>query len=66
LIQEEPDLIILKLIPKENFTENDEKQVMDLLKYNAGEGIRIKIEKVNDIEQTAAGKFKYVISKVNK
>lgn len=66
LIQEEPDLIILKLIPKENFTENVEKQVMDLLKYNAGEGIRIKIEKVNDIEQTAAGKFKYVISKVNK
>jgi len=64
LIQEEPDLIILKLIPKDNYTEKDESQIMDLLKYNAGDGIRIQIEKVKNLEFTSAGKFKYVISKV--
>ena len=37
---------------------------MDLLKYNAGGGIRIQIEKVKNLEFTSAGKFKYVISKV--
>ena len=64
LIQEEPDLIILKLIPKDNYTEKDESQIMDLLKYNAGDGIRIQIEKVKNLEFTSAGKFKYVISKI--
>lgn len=66
LIQEEPDLIVLKLIPKDNYTEKDETQIMDLLKFNAGEGIKIQIEKVKNLESTSAGKFKYVISKVNK
>jgi len=66
LIQEEPDLIVLKIIPKDSYTEKDESQIMDLLKYNAGEGIKIQIEKVKNLEFTSAGKFKYVISKVNK
>jgi phenylacetate-CoA ligase len=66
LIQEEPDLIVLKLIPKDIYTEKDETQIMDLLKFNAGEGIKIQIEKVKNLESTSAGKFKYVISKVNK
>jgi len=66
LIQEEQDFIILKLVPTRNFQEKDEKQIMDLLKHNAGNGIRVKIEKVKSLEQTSAGKFKYIISKVNK
>lgn len=64
LIHEMPDLIRLKIIPKSSYSKKDEKAILDLLKYNAGEGIRIFIDIVDEIEQTSAGKFRYVISKV--
>lgn len=64
LVQEEEDLLVLNIIPKGSFDATDEKKIIALLSFNAGEGIRIQINKVEQIEQTSAGKFKYVITKV--
>ena len=65
LIHELPDLIRLKIIPKPSYSKKDEKAIMDLLRYNAGEGIDICINIVDEIEHTSGGKFRYVISKVH-
>lgn len=66
LIQEEKDILVLNLVPKPSFSRQHEQKIRDLLEYNAGEGIRIIINQVDHIEQTGAGKFRYIISKVQK
>lgn len=64
LVQEEKDLLVLNLVPKAGFTDSDERQIRELLVHNAGPDIRVVLEKVAHIDQSSAGKFRYVISKV--
>lgn len=66
LVQEEEDLLVLNIITKSSYSEKDEARIIDLLKFNAGDGIRVKINRVDDIPHTVAGKFRYVISRVKK
>ena len=65
LIQEKTDLVVLRLVPKENYTPADEKHMYKLLAHNLGEGVTIKLDYVDHIDNTAAGKFRYIISRVN-
>lgn len=64
LIHEKPDLVVLKIIPKANFKSQDELAIRELLTHNIGEGISIQIDTVDFIDNTSAGKFRYIISKV--
>ena len=59
-------MIVHKIIKKDTYSEKDEENIMEVLKHNLGEGIRIQVNKVDSIPQTVAGKFRYVISKVKK
>lgn len=65
LIQEKTDLVVLRLVPKENYTPADEKHMYKLLAHNLGEGVTIKLDYVDHIDNTTAGKFRYIISRVN-
>lgn len=64
LIHEKPTLIIAKLMVTEAYNREDEQTLINLLRANAGEGIDIEIQVVDDIPLTKAGKHKFVISKV--
>jgi phenylacetate-CoA ligase len=64
IIHEKPALIVVKLVVKEAYGQEDEQTIIDLLRKNTGEGIDIEIQVVDDIPLTKAGKYKYVISKV--
>lgn len=64
IIHEKPTLIVVKLVVKEAYGQEDEQAVIDLLRANAGEGIDIEVQVVDDIPTTKAGKHKYVISRV--
>ncbi|NLO11359.1 MAG: phenylacetate--CoA ligase family protein [Candidatus Cloacimonetes bacterium] len=64
IIHEKPHLIVIKLVVTPSFTAKDEQDIVTLLQHNAGEGIAIEVQIVDDIPLSAAGKHKYVISKV--
>ena len=66
IIHEKESLIVVKLIVKDTYSNIDEKAILDIMNFNAGEGIDIEVHVVDDIPPTKAGKHKYVISKVNK
>jgi len=64
IIHEKPHLIVIKLVITPAFTAQDEQDILALLQHNAGEGMAIEVQIVDDIPLSAAGKHKYVISKV--
>jgi phenylacetate-CoA ligase len=66
LVHEEEDLLMLNYVPKQSISNEVCKQIRTILTENAGEGIRIELNAVEDIPQTKAGKFRYIISKVNR
>ena len=45
--QEKLDLVVLRLVPKENYTPADEKHMYKLLAHNLGEGVTIKLDYVD-------------------
>ena len=64
IIQETKDEILVKIVCTANYNEDDEKRLLKELRDRLGEVIKIKIQYVDNIELTKAGKLKFVISKV--
>jgi len=64
IIHEKKNLIVVKLVVTAKFTKKDEDAILALVRYNAGEGIDVEIQIVDDIPLTKAGKYKYVVSMV--
>ncbi len=61
-----PDEIRLKIIAKPTLTESDVQHIHSIMIHHLGSGIRFGIDRVDDIPLTKSGKFKYVISLVDK
>jgi phenylacetate-CoA ligase len=66
IIQERSDLIIINIVKKEAFNENDKKSLLESLLERLGGAVEIRIEFVNAIPREISGKFRWVISKVNR
>jgi phenylacetate-CoA ligase len=66
IIQEHVDKLTLKLVTDDRFTRNEEKSLIENLRYRLGDMIIFNIEYVNDIPRTKSGKFRWVISHVPK
>ncbi len=66
IIQEDYDNIHIKIVANSNYTEEDSAHLTNEFKKRMGDDVNIKIEKVTELERTKAGKFKWVISKVDK
>jgi phenylacetate-CoA ligase len=64
IVQEEPDRVVVKIVPDERFSDDDAARLQSALRQRLGAGMRIEIEVVQSIPRTAAGKFRWVISKV--
>ena len=64
LIQEDVDTLRIRIVAGPDYSERDEQTLISGMKERLGENVEIIIEKVDALERTKAGKFKWVISKV--
>lgn len=66
IIQEQTNQLTLKLVTDERYNKDEEKSLLENLRYRVGDNIDINIKQVNDIPRTKSGKYRWVISKVPK
>ena len=64
LLQETVDELTVRIVKNPEFVESDGEKLIAGLRERLGEGIRIRLEFVDSIARTPAGKFRWVISKV--
>lgn len=64
IIQKEMDRIIIKIVPRKDYSEADTQHLVREMKNRLGEEVRIDIQIVDRLEQTKSGKFRWVISEV--
>ena len=64
LIQKKADLIIVKIVPTDKYTLKTEKKFEECIKYQIGNKIQLKFEKVSKIPRTKGGKHRMVISEL--
>lgn len=64
IIQEKIDVLQIKIVRRDNYSEEDTVHLITALRERVGPTIRIEIEFVENIQRTKAGKFRWVISKV--
>ena len=64
IIQESANEMIVKIAKEKGYTEEDTKRILRMLREGVGKEMNIKIEFVNEISTTKAGKRRYIISKV--
>lgn len=65
LVQTDVDRLVVRLIPRPEYGEQHAQHLVRELKARLGADMRIDIEKVDALERTARGKFKWVISQVD-
>jgi phenylacetate-CoA ligase len=63
IVQEEPRRIVIRVVEKSQFTEADEKFVVELFTRFLGKGMRIGVEKVASIPISRSGKAVFVINR---
>jgi phenylacetate-CoA ligase len=64
IIQESVDELVVKIVKAANFMPSEGEQLVSGLRERLGNGIKIRLEFVDTIPRTAAGKLRWVISKV--
>ena len=64
VVQEDRDRVVMKIVRRPNYTQADEDFLLRELRRTLGEGMTVELEYVDAIPRTAAGKFRWVISKV--
>jgi len=64
IIQKDYDVIVVKIVRRQDYTDGDTQHLVRELKSRVGEDARIEIEFVEKLPRTAAGKFRWVVSEV--
>ena len=64
LVQTDVDRLLVRLIPRHDFTAALGEQLVRDLKARLGDDMRIEIEFVKELPRTKAGKFKWVINEI--
>jgi hypothetical protein len=54
-------VVRLRVVPRESFRPEDEIELRDRTERATAGGLRVLVERVEDIEPTRAGKHKFVI-----
>jgi len=65
LVQTDYDRLIVRLVPGPDYSDKDARHLVRELKARLGDDMRIEIEQLSELERTARGKFKWVISNVD-
>jgi phenylacetate-CoA ligase len=66
IVQEDYDRLVIRILPNAAYTVADGEHLVREFKARLGEDMRIEVELVESFERTRAGKFKWVVSKVDK
>ncbi len=64
IVQPSPDHVVVRIVPMATYTEAHTRHLVTELQARLGDGVRIDVEMVDRLEQSASGKFKWVISHV--
>ena len=64
IVQEKIDLLRIKIVRREDFSESDSDHLIAALRERLGPKMHIELEFVDNIARTQAGKFRWVISKI--
>lgn len=64
VIQRELNEMIIRIVPRESYIQNTEKQLLVNVKQWISPTIQVKFEYVEEIERTKAGKFRAVVSEL--
>lgn len=62
--QDNPEEVLLRLVPTEDYNETDERAILDEARVRLGPEIRIRFEYVEALPRTANGKTRFIISNV--
>jgi len=65
LVQTDLDRLLIRLIPRPEYSAKDAQHLVRELKARLGDDMRVDIELVESLPRTARGKFKWVISEVD-
>ena len=66
IVQEAYDHIVIRIKPNAQFTEAERDHLVREFRVRLGQDVRVDVEVVERIPRTASGKFKWVISKVER
>lgn len=64
--QDEPGKVFVRIIPEEDFTELDKKNILQTLEEDCNSQIEFSIEKVKSISKKKSGKRELIIQKLDK
>lgn len=64
--QDEPGKVFVRIIPEEDFTELDKKNILQTLEEDCNSQIEFSIEKVKSISKKKSGKRELIIQKLGK
>lgn len=64
IIQEDLDLLVVKLVVNENFSRDEETMLIKAFNDRLGKEVDIKVEYLDSIPKNKSGKFKWVVSKI--
>lgn len=64
--QEEKGIIILRILKRETYSKEDTENIRQELSKLLGSGFELKINFVDEVPKTAAGKYSYLIQKLSK
>jgi phenylacetate-CoA ligase len=65
LVQTDLDRLLIRLIPRPEYSPRHGEQLIRDLKARVGDDMRIEIELVKEMPRTKRGKFKWVISEID-
>lgn len=66
IVQEDYDHVVIRIQPNDAYTGADGEHLVREFKARLGDDVRVDVQLVDGFERTKAGKFKWVVSKVDK
>lgn len=66
IIQRAIDQVIIRVVPTEKFTDADESLILNACQERLGDGMSVKVEKVDGIHHTTSFKKRWIVSELSK
>ena len=66
IVQETSDSVVVKVVPRDTVKTNVVDTIQRVMRYHCGEGISVKVNIVDRIEVPPSGKFRYIVSQVDR
>jgi phenylacetate-CoA ligase len=64
MCQEEMGELIMRIVRKPTYTDEDTRQLIHELRWQLGDEVNVHIRFVDEIPRTRGGKFRYLIQKL--